>query len=226
MTILKEIVQKKKDLQIFLDSINLEDLNKFSRRELIEFLDEINDIKERLITLDVRKLIEQKKLEEYPELLGVHHYPELNEIKFLTEDLLIKLDEELARNRGNHTNFRILSSDIHWELHEKVYEFLVDKGILIKKIHLVCPCGESEWLSRDFDEKYKEQWIADLKASNKACDDVGLLKRDEFRYFGYCEECHSEKYYLGELTEEFFDNLYFDHFYVKVKERVKKWDNV
>lgn len=206
-----------------MDSIDINEFEHFSRKELVDFNKEMRDIKERYITLEVDKIIERKKHEEYPELLGVHHYPELKEINFLTEAQKKQLDDELARNRGSHTSFS-LKNYIHWDMHNQVYEFLIEKGILIRKIHLECSCGS--WLSRAFDEKFKEQWIEDLKQSNAALEEVGLLESDEFSYFGYCDECEDDSGYLGELNDEFFENIRFDHHYVKIKERDKHWDNL
>src|SRR5690606_23399074 len=100
-----------------------------------------------------------------------------------------------------------------------------EKGIIKKEIHVVCSCGRSEWLSRAFDEKSKEQWIEDLKKSNSECEAVGLLTQRECECFGYCEE--GEEYYeLSNLDEEFINDLHFHHFYVKIKERDKRWDNI
>lgn len=208
-----------------MNSVNISDFEQFSRDELSAFVNASREFSRRFITMEVDKIIERKKHEEYPELLGVHHYPELKEIDFLTEEQLIKLDEELALNRGLNTSFS-LKSYIHWDLHDKVYDFLIRKGILIRKIHLECDCGERSWLSKAFDDKYKEQWITDLKKSNSECEAVGLLTKEEFRYFGYCNECDSYEHELGELKDEFFENLNFHHFYVKVKERDKRWDSI
>lgn len=222
MNILEEIISKQKEYEAYMNSIDITKLEEFNREELSEFAKALRSSKQRYMALEVDKIIEQKKNEEYPELLGVHHYPELKEIDFLSQEQLIELDNQLASNRGKNTSFS-LKSDIHWDLHEKVYDFLVDKGILMKEIHLECGCGNREWLSKSFDEKLKEQWIEDLKKSNDECEPVGLLT--EYEFFGYCEECE-EYYELGDLSEQFFENLHFHHFYVKIKERDKRWDSL
>ena len=207
-----------------MESVDIKKFEGFSREELSEFAKKSREFRQRFITLEVDKIIDQKKHEEYPELLGVHHYPELKEIEFLTKEQLVQLDNEIAYNRGVHVTFH-LKSDIEWDLHEKVYDFLVSKGILIKEIHLDCNCGRSSWISRSFDEKYKEQWLEDFKKSNEEYEAVGLLEKGEFEFFGYCEECE-EYYEFGELTKEFIENLHFNHHYVKIKERNKQWDNI
>lgn len=226
MNILEEVIQKQKEYEAYMNSIDINQFEQFTRKQLLDFVNKSREFKQRFITLEVDKIIEKKKFEEYPELLGVHHYPELKEIDFLSQEQLIELDKELAHNRGVNANVSFkLKSYIHWDLHDKVYDFLIEKGIIKKEIHVECSCGRSEWLSRAFDEKFKEQWIEDLKKSNSECEAVGLLTQREFEFFGYCEECE-EYYEFGNLDDDFIKDLSFHHFYVKIKERDKRWDNI
>lgn len=227
MNILNQILQKKKEYEDFMNAVDLQELEQFSREELTAFTKAYHETSGRYIISEVNNIIKRKKQEEYPELLGVHHYPELKDIDFLTEEQLIKLDNHLAKNRGTHTSFSLLGDIVHWNMHEKIYEWLLEKGILIRKIHLKCSCDAGgSWLSKAFDETYKEQWIADLKKSNEEFEPIGLLTQDEFRYFGYCDECDNNEYSLGDIPHSFLEKLQFHHFYVKVKDRNTSLDHV
>lgn len=227
MNILEQILQKKKEYEEFVNAVDLAEMEQFNREQLTAFNKAYHETNARYITSEINYIIQRKKNEEYPELLGVHHYPELKEIDFLTENQLIKLDNQLAQNGGEHTSFSLKSEIAHWNLHEKIYAVLMEKGILIRKIYLQCTCDNGgSWLSKAFDEKYKDQWVADLKKSNEECEEVGLLTQEAFRYFGYCDECDNYEYSLGDIKPEYLKNLSFHHFYVKVKEREKKWDMV
>lgn len=90
---LKEIVDKYKEFKDYLGGINIEIFEKFSREELKEFSKALYDNEsKRYLQGELSDIIDKKKKEEYPELLGVHHYPKLKEIDFLSEEDKIKLD--------------------------------------------------------------------------------------------------------------------------------------
>ena len=65
-TYLQKIINKYKEFKDYIASIDTDIFNKFTRQELIEFEKELRSSgKFKYISLDVNKIIEQKKLEEY-----------------------------------------------------------------------------------------------------------------------------------------------------------------
>src|SRR5690606_12633111 len=129
MNILEQVIQKQKEYEAYMNSIDINQFEQFTRKQLLDFVNKSREFKQRFISLEVDKIIEKKKYEKYTELLGVHHYPELKEIDFLSQEQLIEVDKELAHNRGANVSFS-LKSYIHWDLYDKVYDFLIEKGII------------------------------------------------------------------------------------------------
>jgi len=94
---LQTIINKYNEFGTYLKEININEFKQFSREELIEFKNELSSyFSFRYLTSEINDIIEDKKLQEYPELLGVHHYPEIKELDYISEEDKIKLDNFLV----------------------------------------------------------------------------------------------------------------------------------
>lgn len=115
---LQTIINKYQEFDSFLKGINVEDFKKYSRAELKEFYEELRKYTFfRSLSLEVSKIMEEKKKEEYPELLEVHHYPDIKEIDFLSEEDRIKLDNYLAGLGFHHYLYK--GSNAWYKLSQK-----------------------------------------------------------------------------------------------------------
>lgn len=160
MNQLEQILSQFQAFADYLQTIDTSELRKhYTRQELKEFLDKLYGIKMRSLAYEISKIIEEMKIEEYPELLGVHHFPELRNIDFLTEEQKKKLDEYLARYRkGNYVSlsgFRRITTDSHKV--KQTENFLIEKGIVEERYFVLCPyCGEGH-LSNELNKEEREQ---------------------------------------------------------------------
>ncbi len=84
----------------------------------------------------VMEIYENKRQERYPELKKAVYYPELNQVDFLSEERIKKLDELLCQFRtGCYVQSRL--TDIYGRddlLCEKLYDFLCDHKITKKRM--------------------------------------------------------------------------------------------
>lgn len=85
-TELQNIIGKHEEFNSFLREINVKDFEQYDRATLKEFNEELRKHTNfRILSLEISEIIDRKKKEEYPKLLGVHHYPEIKKIDFLSE---------------------------------------------------------------------------------------------------------------------------------------------
>lgn len=140
MDVRVQVLTKYNELNEFLNSISLDDLRKqFNRHELNEFKSNLYNTKLRSLAYEISKMTDEMKFEEFPQLLGVHHFPILNEIDFLTEEQKINLDKELVRYRvGNYVSglWKITRDE---SKRKQLLKWLLDNGILETKHAVLCP---------------------------------------------------------------------------------------
>lgn len=107
---------------------------------------------------EIINIKEQKKLEEYPEILDVHYYPEIKEIDFLTKDEKINLDIILQKAYSVRGNYGAIISD----LDDKIKYFLISKNILRKQYIFHCTCDGDECfdkvITQEYFDKLKIYW--------------------------------------------------------------------
>lgn len=158
---MNEILQIQTKFQEFADFLETVDINQlrqhYSRSELKEFQKQLNAIKMRSLAYQIGQVVEEMKKEEFPELLGIHHYPALKEIDFLTEEQKKALDERLTSFRKGHYVqglWHILKDS---KKEKQIKEFLIQKGIVEQKYVVICPNCSDEWLSSVMNQEQKEQ---------------------------------------------------------------------
>lgn len=211
MTNIKEIIKKYEEFSTYLDSIDFNELTaNLTRQQLLELEEALSSVELRSLSYEVRKLADKKKLEEYPQLLGVHHYPEINEIDFLSEKKKIELDKYLAMMFKGSYVFNL------WKFTnetERLQKTLVEKGIFEEVYFITCPYHKKEKLTKIDLEKLNE-----LKKA-KENNDIEMLETF-FEELNYCDNCddhvqHSEweidciikEYILARDRDKSLDNI-------------------
>ena len=144
---LQTIINKYTEFDTYLKEININEFKQFTREELTQFKNELPScFSFRYLTSEINDIIEEKKLQEYPELLGVHHYPEIKELNCISEEDKIKLDNFLVEWRlhsylHKYTHkLREMSKNWSDKIINEILEFLVSKQILERyyKMYICC----------------------------------------------------------------------------------------
>ncbi|MDZ5607047.1 hypothetical protein U2I54_08040 [Bacillus pseudomycoides] len=193
MDVREQILNKYNEFNEFLMNISVDDLRKqFNRHELNMFVDELYKFKLRSLAYDINQVTKQMKLEEFPQLLGVHRFPVLKKIDFMTEEKKIELDKALVRFRvGNYLPYLGRYTDEK----DKLEQFLLENGVVEKKYIVSCPCcGADEWLSSPLNLEKKNRVDKLLNMSEGNYYDA----EEEFEQIVdcICEECgFSPEYY-------------------------------
>ncbi|PFK01355.1 hypothetical protein COI97_15940 [Bacillus cereus] len=170
MDIRKQVLPKYKEFNEFLNSISLDDLKKeFNRHELKELESKLRGIELRSLPYEISKLTDQMKLEEFPQLLGVHRFPVLKKIDFMTEEKKVELDKKLVSFRvGNYLPYLGRYTDQK----DKLEQFLLENEVIEKKYVVTCPCcSADEWLSspQSLEQKNKLETLL-TKNEEDYCD--------------------------------------------------------
>lgn len=192
---LEVILQKFEELRFYVAGIDREELKKqFTREELKVFNEKLSDVKSDSLWYDIHRIIDAKKLEEYPELLQVHNFPALKEIDFMTEEQKIKLDERMSGFRvGEYVGgiSRFVSD------YKKLEHFLVDKGIAERVYYLQCSC-EEQFLSDMLSEEDKVKLEEIMKKEYNGLIEKWTKEDKEFydkKVQEYCADCYAASEY-------------------------------
>ena len=102
--------------------------------ELLNFLTDDSDVEKQF-----KEILNTKKIAEYPDVLGVHYYPEIKEINFLSEQEKIDLDV-LVKNAIDRPKFQRKLSDLDMP----ILEWLISKNIMKKDYTFSCDCQPSD----------------------------------------------------------------------------------
>ncbi len=121
------------DLQEVKDNLNYQET-----KELYSLI--ISNSSNEDICRKLKQIIEEKKLEEHPELLGVHFYPELNELEGIVEqNTLNKLDKILTKA---YKSIRFVFEDYNEAYDTSILSFLEGKNIIQTQFEFFCSCNE------------------------------------------------------------------------------------
>lgn len=106
---------------------------------------------------EFKKIVDDKKIKEYPQINDVHYYPIINDMNFLEKEKRIKLDiliKDAYRNRNIRENLNNLDTNI--------LDFLVENSILEKIYIFHCNCHsiecEDKIITQDRFDKLKKYW--------------------------------------------------------------------
>lgn len=232
-TELQNIIGKYEEFNSFLRGINVKDFEQYDRATLKEFNEELRKHSNfRILSLEISEIIDRKKKEEYPELLGVHHYPEIKKIDFLSEEDKISLDNYIVSigcsrylYKGSNAWYT-LTKKWNEDIQEKVLQFLVDEGI-IKRMYKMEVCHDSIILSEEEINNYLKYF--DMRKKNKE-----LTDKEWDEYYDLecnldiehcCMDCDNEVEITEADIRELIDSSYC-HVYKVIKGRDKSLDNV
>lgn len=219
--ILRSILEKKKLFFDEMESIEKEDLSRFSKEELLSFKNSFYNIGSSDLISKVDQTIKEKTEQRYPELLDAHYYPEIKELTFLNQKERLELDKVIALSRKSNAFFKIPTS-LAYEHQSDIYKFLLEKEILTQEIQVLCTCDYQYPLTERFDAKLKEQWLEDLKHFKNTKNEIGLLEK--YPLAEYCDECGND--YISNLSINDLEELNIRKTYRKIKGYDPKWDDI
>ncbi|MEJ8548182.1 hypothetical protein [Brevibacillus borstelensis] len=214
---LEQILEKQQEFNQYLDSIDLSVLKEqYTRSELDNFSNQLYSLKTRSLAFEVKRLTDEMKKEEYPELLGVHHFPVLRQIDFLTEEQKIELDKFLVSYRkGNYVSGLWRITKKHGTVKE-IEKFLLDKGVVEERHYAICPKCDQGYISSLLTPEQK-QGIEKIITENESEERYEYL--DTFLDH-VCMECDRS------TVPEEIETLNFKTVYKMVQERDTSLDNV
>ncbi len=162
---MKEEVRKNEEyltnyMRKMIDYIQIDrNYNYLEAKEMLKDLYSVLGFKE------VNDFLKRKKEREYPEILGVHYFPEIKEINWLSEEEKIELDCELARNKYKAKLFNY---------DKKVIDFLIEKEIVEKQY--IFACHHNCWskiISEDKFNLFKKYWENPNSLTEEECKKIG-----------------------------------------------------
>ena len=229
---LQTIINKYTEFNKYLNSININEFKQLSREELIEFKNELPSyFSFRYLNSEIDEIIKEKKLQEYPELLGVHHYPDIKELDFISEEDKIKLDEFISAwgfNSYLHEytrKLRDINENWNHKIAIKILEFLTLKQILKRYYKLYICC---DYIIVDEEKLNKYLRLFELKESKELSDKEGKEFDNLYTKLDYltcfCPDCDNEIEITKEMIMDTVNNP--NYLYKIVKERDKSYDNV
>lgn len=219
---MEKIVGKYKEFSEYLDGIDLSKVeDNYTREEIKNIIQEIQDVKLRYITLELGKIEEKMKEEEYPEILGVHHFPIIKEITFLTDKQKLELDKYLVRFRVATYLSKTGLYRIVYEKADQLLEWLEDKGVVEVGYLLSCfKCREDNIGKLTKEEKDLFEEYFNKYQETKGYD---YYEKMEELTRGYCTECDSS---LDEMLDYGIGKPYYEPIYKIIMERDTTYDNV
>lgn len=133
------------------------------------------------IESSLHKIMEEKKIKEYPEILGVHYYPIIKDIDSISDEKKIDLDK-MIKDAFSKYNVRVKLSK---QIEPKILDFLIENKVLSKEYVFHCTCdGEDcydEFVSQERFNKLKEYWSKESEGIETS------HKEDREMDYGYIE---------------------------------------
>lgn len=185
------IKQKYQEFNAFVESIDLGELEtNYSRKELEEFKKELSELKPRSLTYEIGQLTQKMKEAEFPQLLGVHHFPILNKINFLTVEQKIELDKFLLKHRVGNFVSGLWHITRNEKVRKQLEEWLLENEVTEKTHVVLCPGCYDGHNSKMLVEKEKTE-LENMFEKFKSTLDYELQEELETKYglsYG-CMEC-------------------------------------
>ena len=229
---LQTIINKHKEFDTYLKEININEFKQFTREELSEFTKILPSyFSFRYLTSEINDIIDNKKKQEYPELLGVHHYPEIKKLNCISEEDKIKLDNFLVGWRfGSYLHkythkLREISKNWSEEIINEILEFLVSKEIL-KKYYKFYICCDYIIIDEEKINKYLRSFeLSKIKElSDGEWEEYNKLQQELNYVYDFCPECDNEIEITEKMIMDTINNP--DYLYKIIKERDKSYDKL
>lgn len=240
---LENIIDKYKEFNDFLNGLDIESFKKFNREELKEFYNALRDNdRQRYLSLEIYKLMEEKKKEEFPQLLKVHNYPMLDEIDFLNEEEKVKLDQLLLSFGKNSyfgaTNRKwiefINKFDNKDEIAERILKFLLDKKMISTSYEIELCCNRAVVTYEQLEKITRcKELLLKADKSNSDYAEIENLKMNipydiDFSEDGcqYCLECGDEIDISLQEYKDILNSKLNDCYCRLIIDRDTKYDNL
>ena len=156
----------------------------------------------------LKALVQAKKEEKYPEILGVHYYPELKQFTQLSESEQIALDRQL-RNHGKNS-YKAFRSN----LSEDVLQALVDLKILQRAYAVSCRCHghwcDSHLLTEEQRLRYIDYWQREAQGEEISDEEYDELDGGCLSIYCNRKEDVIEIYNLDTLNRHSREYLYLE----------------
>lgn len=152
-----ELEAIRKKLKQTADNLDLDNLDDCSYEEVRDLFKEIRYYADKRIVERLSIIVEQKKIEKYPELLKPTYYPEIDTLAISASEKL-RLDKAARNNIKNYMTGK--DKELSYPLSVEDLELLKGIGIVEKKYKFEClDCGCSCAVISESDlEKYKRSW--------------------------------------------------------------------
>lgn len=146
------------------DNLDLEEvestLTYVDSKELYKLILSRNSNKERCN--EFKKIVNDKKIKEYPQINDVHYYPIINDIAFLNQENKIKLDNLIKEAYSDRNKREEINN-----LDMRIINFLVTNSIIEKLYIFHCNCGswdcDDKIITQEYFNKLREYWVKEEK---------------------------------------------------------------
>ena len=149
---LVRLANKSKEIEKLLSNLNSNRLEKMSYSEIRDFYKKVEAFVDKETEIRIMNIKNRKKGEEYPDWLGVHYFPEIKEMTWLTAEEQREIDQTLAHCPNNKIG----------KFSTEIIQFLIDKNIISKRYTLACDCDcwdcEERVLTEDYVTALKAYW--------------------------------------------------------------------
>lgn len=186
MSIQQQILDTYKGFQSFLEGVDLEEIKKLSRTELTDLQNKLYQIRFRNIAFEISNAIKEKKEDQFPQLKGVHHYPVINDIDFLNEEIKMALDKYLVGFRVGQYLGGLSHVVSGTDARAQTERFLIEKEIVVPAYIIKCPCCHSGHLSNPLTEEACMALVSEIQEATQ--EDFEQFEMDD-RLQMYCSDC-------------------------------------
>ena len=142
-----------------LNNINIEEFKNLNYKEMKELCSLLQYKIDKGIMDILLKIKNDKKIEEYPELLDAHYFKDILKLDYVSKEQRRELDFVLNRFKkwGGINIYRIFeeysSCPIDDKLRDNVIKFLIDNKI-IEEVYIFRCDDEIEYISKDYRNKF------------------------------------------------------------------------
>lgn len=210
-----EFYEYKNKVKQKLENINIDEFKFLKYKEMKEICNLLKYKVDNNLMNKLLKIKNDKKIEEYPELLDAHYFKEILQLDYMNKQQRKELDDTLNRFKkwDNINEYRIFekysSNPINKELRRKVLKFLIENKI-IEEVYVFNCDDEIKCISKEYRDKfyrYFELLDKDAEGSITKEEYKELIKIEEN---GYCE-FYVDGYYSGgycvDSIEDFENNM-------------------
>ena len=225
---IKEINNNYKNKKEELDKLILEirkqnsliDIDEYSKLIYEDMKELYKDIKYNINNSEIKekleKILNNKRLEEYPQLLDAHYYPELLKLEYLTKEQILRLDNNLKffSNWSNIKTSQLFKGNEFFntddEVLNKSIKFLLNNNIIERVYVFKCKCGDDECFDKYISQEYKDKFYNIHESDWNKLNDIEkeeINKLIEEGYAWFEVGCWNGGDYEVETIEDFENNL-------------------